>query len=405
MPTESSPSALNLSGRIPELDGLRGIAIGMVLLYHYFLVIIQVPPGSGAAYLLATGRLAWSGVDLFFVLSGFLIGGILLDARGSSNFFRVFYARRFLRIVPIYGVFLFGFFAFLLLIRAGKAPAFADVPMNEIPWSTYPVFLQNFWMVAKNTMGMIVLSATWSLAIEEQFYLTLPSLVHFLNSRRLLRLVISGILLAPILRITLRHFSPGNSFSYGYLMPCRADALLLGVLGAILFRNPFYRSWLEKNHRFLRVLLIILVGGAAFLTIKSPSGHDYLMSTVGFTWLAALYACIIVYALTQRRSLLGSLLRTKWLGWLGTIAYGTYLLHTPVLLLISRPFWPKPMETNRFSDLWVSVLALVITLVLCRLSWLYFEKPLVLLGHHSSYTFPSAVPQPQLRPAPELPRP
>jgi peptidoglycan/LPS O-acetylase OafA/YrhL len=380
----------NLSGRIPELDGLRGIAIGMVLIYHYFLVIIQVPPGSVAAYLLATGRLTWSGVDLFFVLSGFLIGGILLDARGSSNFFRVFYARRFFRIVPIYGIFLFGFFAFLLLIRSGKAPAFADVPMNEIPWLAYPVFLQNFWMVAKNTMGMIVLSATWSLAIEEQFYLTLPSLVHFFDSRRLLQIVIGGILSAPILRIALRYFYPRNSFSYGYLMPCRADALLLGVLGAILLRNSLYRGWLEKNYRLLQILLFLLVGGAAFLTIKSPSGHDYLMSTIGFTWLAVLYACVILYALTQKGSLLGSFLRTKWLGSLGTIAYGTYLLHTPVLLLISRPFWPKPMETNRFSDLWVSVLALVITLVICRFSWLYFEKPLVKLGHSSDYKFASA---------------
>lgn len=380
----------NSSARIPELDGLRGLAIGMVLLFHYVFLIMQVPPGSAAAYILAAGRLTWSGVDLFFVLSGFLIGGILLDARDSSNYFRVFYTRRFFRIIPIYALFLCGFFAFLLLIRAGKAPAFVGVPQNNIPWAAYAVFLQNFWMVGKNTLGMIVLSVTWSLAIEEQFYLTLPAVIRFLHPRRLLPVVVVGIVSAPVLRVLLRHFWPANSLSYWALMPCRADALLLGVLGAIFLRNPFYRDWLEKNYRFMRILLFLLASGTAFLTLKASGERDPLMSSVGLTWLAMLYLCVLLYALTQRRSLLSSFLRTKWLGWLGTIAYGTYLLHTFVLLIVSEPFWSKPMQTNRFSDLWVSGLALVITLAICRFSWLYFEKPFVKLGHRANYQFASA---------------
>src|SRR5271155_3009302 len=101
--------SFRLSGRIAELDGIRGLAIGMVLIYHYFLIRIDVPVRSAAAYALSTGRLAWSGVDLFFVLSGFLIGGILLEARGSVNYFRVFYTRRFFRIVPIYALLLLCF--------------------------------------------------------------------------------------------------------------------------------------------------------------------------------------------------------------------------------------------------------------------------------------------------------
>src|SRR5258707_15733453 len=95
---------LNPSARIPELDGIRGIAIRMVLIAHFFLIVSR--PGSALAYALVPLRLDWTGVDLFFVLSGFLIGGILLDARGSSNYFRVFYTRRFFRIVPIYAAFL-----------------------------------------------------------------------------------------------------------------------------------------------------------------------------------------------------------------------------------------------------------------------------------------------------------
>src|SRR5260370_10007989 len=95
---------LDLSGRIPELDGIRGVAIGMVLIAHLFAVASR--PGSALAYALVPLRLDWTGVDLFFVLSGFLIGGVLLDARESSNYFRVFYTLRFFRIVPIYPVLL-----------------------------------------------------------------------------------------------------------------------------------------------------------------------------------------------------------------------------------------------------------------------------------------------------------
>lgn len=88
--------------RIPELDGIRGVAIGLVLLWHYAIGPIQAIPGTFLAYLQACGRLTWTGVDLFFVLSGFLIGGILLDSRDSPNYFRGFYWRRFFRIVPLY---------------------------------------------------------------------------------------------------------------------------------------------------------------------------------------------------------------------------------------------------------------------------------------------------------------
>ncbi len=91
---------MNGHDRIPELDGLRGIAIGLVLFYHYFVVISRFRPGTPLSYLLALGRLSWSGVDLFFVLSAFLIGGILIDDSHSTNDFAVFYASRFLRILP-----------------------------------------------------------------------------------------------------------------------------------------------------------------------------------------------------------------------------------------------------------------------------------------------------------------
>src|SRR6266478_10141513 len=126
------PAALNLSGRIPELDGIRGIAIGMVLIAHCFEVVSR--PGSGLAYALVPLRLDWTGVDLFFVLSGFLIGGILLDARESSNYFRVFYTRRFFRIVPIYAVLLVSAGFIRHLADAGIIRGFNEIFVGRLPW-------------------------------------------------------------------------------------------------------------------------------------------------------------------------------------------------------------------------------------------------------------------------------
>ena len=102
----SSPPIPRATDRIPELDGLRGIAIGLILILHFFQNTLNPQAGVVPRYLAAATRLTWSGVDLFFVLSGFLIGGILLDARTAPNYYRVFYARRLFRIVPIYIVFL-----------------------------------------------------------------------------------------------------------------------------------------------------------------------------------------------------------------------------------------------------------------------------------------------------------
>src|ERR1700739_188454 len=194
---------LRFSGRIPELDGIRGAAIASLLLYPYFFLTFQFRPGSLPAYLQATGRLGWSGVDLFFVLSGFLIGGILLDARKSSNYFKVFYTRRFLRIVPIYAVCLAGAFGLISIMRLDATGKFAWMWTNQLPWTPYLVFLQNFWMAHRNTLGLFGLTVTWSLAVEEQFYLTLPLVIRILNPRQLIGALIVGILTAPILRIAL----------------------------------------------------------------------------------------------------------------------------------------------------------------------------------------------------------
>jgi peptidoglycan/LPS O-acetylase OafA/YrhL len=384
------PALFDLSARIPELDGLRGIAIGMVLVTHYFGTTIQVAVRTPMAYALVPFRLLWSGVDLFFVLSGFLIGGILLDARDSSNYFRVFYTRRFFRIVPIYAVCLGAFFILYTLIRSGVAAKLSWVVKDELPWAPYLFFLQNLWMMKWNTSGALGLAVTWSLAIEEQFYLTLPLLIRILNPRRLVAFLGAGILMAPIFRIAFHLLRPSRFYpAYFVMMPCRADALLLGVLGAVVVRDARCRAWLSGHRKLSGSILALLALGFVVLDRSFPDLTKPVMYTIGLTWIAAFYLAALLYALSWRESVLSRFLRWKRLCWLGSIAYGVYLFHMFFLYAIFGSLWAGPPMISSFQTLCVILVALAVTLVFCRASWIYFERPLVRIGHRASYQFAS----------------
>ena len=171
--------------RIPQLDGLRGAAIALVLLFH-FVLSIQTPWPAVNRFLL----FGWSGVDLFFVLSGFLIGGILLDNRSSDSYFTAFYARRFFRIVPIDFAVL-ALYGLVWSLGAGTRTSqiyYVGPPMS---WYSYVTFTNNFWIALHNSMK-IFLPPSWSLAIEEQFYLTLPLIVFLVRPKHLAKVVVGA---------------------------------------------------------------------------------------------------------------------------------------------------------------------------------------------------------------------
>ena len=155
--------------RVPELDGLRGFAILLVISIHYF-----YNPGPnlprGLHYLQSFFALGWTGVDLFFVLSGFLIGGILLDVRASPDYFKTFYIRRFFRIVPLYYLWLFCLIA-LVFLGHSFFPSQTQSTQPAIDWQIWAhfLFLQNLWSNHYSTLAGWWLAVTWSLAIEEQF--------------------------------------------------------------------------------------------------------------------------------------------------------------------------------------------------------------------------------------------
>lgn len=359
----------------------------MVVYFHLFVSKTGAAPDSLGYFILSAGTLAWSGVNLFFVLSGFLIGGIVLDAKESPNYFRTFYTRRFYRIIPLYAV--------LLTVNGGLCIAGSDLGRlhslvaDSLPNVPYFFFLQGFWAVADAKFGNILMGATWSLAVEEQFYLVLPVLVRAMNKRTLVMSLIVATAAAPVLRLTCHMLWPYNYLITYVLMPCQADSLLLGVLAAVVVRDANCREWLSGLRRLMLGVLSVLFAGVYLLTehasdFTNPKGAA--VKAFGYTWLALLYACILLYAVLWNDSKLSGCLRAKWLGWCGSIAYGVYLFHQPILYavycLAKKGAAPVILSGDDFL---LTLTALLITFIVCYCSFRFFEKPLIMRGHKHTY--------------------
>ena len=221
-----------LSERIPDLDGLRGLAILMVIICHY-VFLPRIGAHSFAPFVGAGFSFFASGVTLFFVLSGFLIGGILLDSRSSPRYFTAFYGRRIFRIFPVYYSFLVVTLAtgLFLHVHHKLTPVFDA----GTPFILFWVYLQNFGMAWFKDWNWITVTMTWSLALEEQFYLTLPMAVKALRRGSLVFISSMLVILAPIQR----YFFPPAPHALSALIDQapNADALAAGFLCAVFVRS------------------------------------------------------------------------------------------------------------------------------------------------------------------------
>jgi peptidoglycan/LPS O-acetylase OafA/YrhL len=353
-PSQNPGMAADALKRLPQLDGLRGVAVSLVVLFHY------APNLPVIGYVASRG---WIGVDLFFVLSGFLIGGIVIDNRTSENFVSVFYTRRFLRIFPLYYLLL----CFVLLMMS-----IGMLEQHEL--FSYFLYIQNFVSLVKFDPGPTWLQPTWSLAIEEQFYLFLP-LAIAIAPKRIGPVFIAGILIAASLRAAgyLIPLQNPKLFSL-FFTPCRADGLFYGVLLALMVRKV--EDW--------RPIIPLLYTGAVvslclFLLVHN---NEAMLFTIGVSALGPLFFCSL--ALSLFRGPVARTLVVPPLPWLGIRAYAIYLVHMPALLGVRMIFDAWTINPQNL----IKPIALVLTLVCSALSWRYLEAPLIRLGHTLKYRVP-----------------
>ena len=347
-PFDSISATYRMKHRIPQLDGVRGIAILLVMLHNTLSKFPSVPLQSLAAY-------GWVGVDLFFVLSGFLITGILVDAKGSEGYFKNFYARRALRIWPLYYSILLLMFVVVPFLRPALGSAILS---RSSPWWAYLLFLQNF-LVYHSSGASGPLGVTWSLAIEEQFYLVWAVAVRWCSKFQLLFIGAAVICLSPGLRL---YLSLHNVDIYTNVF-CRMDGLMEGGLLALAVRS---RGFLPS--RLVNIAWFTLFA-AASLGFLTESLHARWMT---YSFVSVGSTAFVYLALFEPHKWLRVVLANRWLVYTGTISYGLYLLHKIPFDFIQLFHWDKYAALS-----WTSGLAASYALAI--LSWNLLEKPFLSL--------------------------
>jgi peptidoglycan/LPS O-acetylase OafA/YrhL len=379
------PPRIDSSLRIPALDGLRGIAILLVLLWHsaFRTPFLHNPTLNR---LVGIGRLSWSGVDLFFVLSGFLIGGILLDHRQSPNYFKTFYLRRAYRILPLYFVVLtVCWLVYEVCLRGWTPFGHMEILPGEVPLWSFFTFTQNLAIAVTGGSSRGGLGVTWSLAIEEQFYLTLPLVIRYSNTKNLIRVLVGVICGAPILRALLIHsLSDGAEMAY-VLTPCRADTLAMGVLCAVLVRTPEAWDFLNAHLSWVWGAFCSLGLGLLAMLFKEYPFYNRALYGLEFSVLAGFYAALLLLALIGKNKFVPTVLCNPHLMKLGTIAYGTYLFHYLLIDFVRFFLTHNRAQPPAIAFFGADLIGIALAIALANISWRRFEMPLVQRGHASKF--------------------
>jgi peptidoglycan/LPS O-acetylase OafA/YrhL len=369
-------SVRGATGHQPALDGLRGLAIAAVLVCHLSSLLNPTNVPSDLAAVLGYG---WVGVDLFFALSGFLITRILLRSKGRPMYLQAFWARRILRIMPLYFVVLVTVLAAGTLVPAlGAAlPPAADRPL-------YFVFLSN-WLSALHPWSPNIVWHFWSLAVEEQFYLAWPFCVLFLSRRNLAILCAALAIVALFLRVRyVVGFGPAPMLSF--LTATRGDALALGALAAVLSSGAAPAGALR-----VRLASGLAVSGLAAFCIglfAFWSQRREFYQTAGFSLLAVGFAAsVFAVAAARSRPWPIRVLESRPLVRLGIYSYGIYLIHVPlleayqrVLLVRLPPFWHAGLAPAAAGIVAVWTL----TYYLAKFVFERFEAPILSLKRYVS---------------------
>ena len=358
------------SDRIPQLDGLRGIAILLVLVSHFW----GYPAGYEAINRLA--RTGWVAVDLFFVLSGFLITGILWDARESTRYYRNYFARRILRVFPLYYALLA--VVFLVLPLFGTSPALQAV-LRDRP--LYLAYLANVALVLHGWQ-LFPLDITWSLAIEEQFYIVWPFVVRRLSLRGLFLGLIGTVVVVPLIR-TIAWLGFGVGWMATHMLTFfRLDGLALGGLVALGVRHGLLTPALRR----VAMSVLAVVGALLVVLIETDrfARNSLLVGTIGYSLLAVFFAALLFCCLPAGSHLTRTFSHPA-LCRIGVVSYGIYLVHPLCLLAVAGALAKVGMDVHTLTG-WPLVNA-GLPFVLCslsayglaELSFRYFESPILAL--------------------------
>ena len=349
------------AARRKDLDGLRGIAVLLIFFLHYVSRSGVLPLGPLPVVVFLNSF--WSGVDIFFVLSGFLIGGVILDHGGAENFFRIFYLRRALRILPM--AFLTIGLAYLVLPLVNPT----NMHVTGVPPYAYPLFINNYWTASGST-GYLPLEPMWSVAVEEQFYLLAPAFLLLTKPRVRTAALVLIVLLSPLLRASASRFSPWD------FTPLRLDGFAVGMLVAIAVRSPRF-SAVSRSAR--RSWLLGATGAVTVALLFSIAPHWPAVQVAWGVSLNSLAAGGVILALQLApRSWLSRALSTVWLTTVGRFSYALYLLQLPVYI------WVATFLGQQLRG-WRPASAFAVCIFCAWLSWRFLESPLLRFGRRFEY--------------------
>ena len=338
-----------LSMRLARLDGIRAIAIVMVILVHHVIF-----PEFG-----------WAGVDLFFVLSGLLITRILRASTTQTTYWSRFYLKRAVRILPP-----------LLLLVVGCV-----LLVHHLSWiglTGYLLFLGN--VVNLTPYRIAILGVLWSLAVEEHFYLLWPLAVKHLSRRRLMVLLAAVLLLEPVLRgLATPHLSSWEPL-YA-LTPFHLDSIAAGALLALLTEGNSATVWLRRwSGPGVLALLALYLGLRASLPFYR-NANQLPFNMFGYSLIAAICFCIVARVLLTSEGWVSTFLAWRPIAYVGRISYGMYLYESIVLTALKQAFH-LPFATPNLRALhWLVPLDLALTVAVAALSFHFVETPILKWGN------------------------
>lgn len=362
---------------IPALDGIRGVAIILVLLVHFIPpVAMQWRPAEWFMKIFSTG--GWIGVDLFFVLSGFLITGILLKTKSQPDYFRNFYVRRTLRIAPVYFLALFILFGLLPFIIS--TPRFSILQENQLYFWLYATNIGLF-TTGRGAMDSDIAAPAiyWSLAVEEHFYLVWPAVVFLCSIRTIKNVCLSLIAISIVIRIIAVLLSDGEKSMFFYLTPCKMDGLAAGSLVAtVLHEKGMAALQAMIKPAIVTAALLCAVLVAYFLYMKGLWAGHWFTLTIGLPALVAIFSSVLIVAVAAPSSLLSRMLSSRPLTFFGKYSYGMYVIHALILpgLLVLLPTerWLALFgNQTMFASLTLAGTKIAITTILAVFSFHFYE--------------------------------